>query len=68
VARRPNPHLSLAAGPHHCLGAALGRLLAQALFATLAARHPDACLAGPPVPRPWLTFRGLESLPVALGG
>jgi cytochrome P450 len=66
LARRPNPHLSLAAGPHHCLGAALGRLLAQVLFATLAARFPDASLAGRPVQRPWLTFRGLASLPVSL--
>ena len=64
--RRPNPHLSLAAGPHHCLGAALGRLLAQTCFGTLAARFPNARLAGPPVQRPWLTFRGLESLPVSL--
>ncbi|HXM56745.1 MAG TPA: cytochrome P450 [Candidatus Dormibacteraeota bacterium] len=68
LGRRPNPHLSLAAGPHHCLGAALGRLLAQTLFGTLAARHPDARLAGRAVQRPWLTFRGLESLPVALRG
>lgn len=66
LARRPNPHLSLAAGPHHCLGAALGRLLARSLVATLAARYPDVRLAGPPVQRPWLTFRGLESLPVRL--
>ena len=66
LARRPNPHLSLAAGPHHCLGAALGRLLAQVAFVTVATRFPDARLAGPPVQRPWLTFRGLASLPVSL--
>lgn len=63
--RRPNPHLALAGGPHHCLGAPLGRLLAQVLFTTLAARCPGMRLAGPPVQRPWLTFRGLASLPVA---
>jgi len=66
LGRRPNPHLSLAAGPHHCLGAALGRLMAQTFFGSLAARFPSARLAGPPVQRPWLTFRGLESLPVRL--
>jgi cytochrome P450 len=68
LGRRPNPHLSLAAGPHHCLGAALARILGQAVFGTLAARFPDARLAGPPVQRPWLTFRGLSSLPVSLRG
>jgi cytochrome P450 len=68
LGRRPNPHLSLAAGPHHCLGAALARLLGQTLFGTLAARYPDARLAGRPEQRPWLTFRGLRSLPVSLHG
>jgi len=68
LGRRPNPHLSLAAGPHHCLGAALARLLGQAVFGAVARRFPGARLAGPPVRRPWLTFRGLESLPVSLRG
>jgi cytochrome P450 len=68
LGRRPNPHLSLAAGPHHCLGAALARMLGQALFGTLAARFPDARLVSAPVQRPWLTFRGLRSLPVSLSG
>jgi cytochrome P450 len=68
LGRRPNPHLSLAAGPHHCLGAALARMLGRALFGALAARFPHARLAGPPVQRPWLTFRGLRSLPVSLRG
>lgn len=66
LGRRPNPHLSLVAGPHHCLGAALGRLMAQTLFATVARRLPRVRAAGPAVQRPWLTFRGLESLPIAV--
>jgi cytochrome P450 len=43
---RPNraEHLSLAFGPHFCLGAALARLEGEIVFATLVTRFPQARL------------------------
>ncbi|HVT75465.1 MAG TPA: cytochrome P450 [Acidimicrobiales bacterium] len=38
IARSPNPHLSFAAGVHHCLGAVLARLEATVVFERIAAR------------------------------
>jgi len=67
---RPNraEHLSLAFGPHFCLGAALARLEAEIVLATLVTRYPDARL------RPGrieygssAMLRSIKNLPVDLG-
>ncbi len=59
-------HLAFGKGPHFCLGAPLARLEAAVALSALAARFPDARLAGEPVYKPNVTLRGLASLPVAL--
>jgi cytochrome P450 len=43
--RNPNHHLSFAAGPHFCLGAAAGRAMARAALETLLTRWPDFAAA-----------------------
>ncbi len=61
-------HLSFGSGVHHCLGAALARLEAQAALSTLARRFPAAELDDEP--EAWngrIVLRGLDRLPVSLG-
>jgi len=56
-------------GPHYCVGAALARVEAQEAFAALMRRFPRMQVA-PGVTPEWVDnagFRGLRSLPVALG-
>lgn len=45
IDRRPNPHLSLGAGPHYCIGAAIGRLEIRVLLQVMLARidHLELC-------------------------
>ncbi|WP_246186897.1 cytochrome P450 [Microlunatus speluncae] len=57
-------HLSFAAGPHHCLGAALARLEAEIMFRLLLERLGDLRPAGEPRRRPTFVLRGLTSLPL----
>jgi cytochrome P450 len=65
LARRPNRHLAFGWGIHFCLGAPLSRLEATLAFRSLLARLPGLALASAaPRWRPWLFFRGLETLPV----
>jgi cytochrome P450 len=45
--RDPNHHLSFAAGPHYCLGAAAGRAVTRAALAALLTRWPDFDAARP---------------------
>lgn len=63
LARR---HLSFGHGVHRCLGAALGRVEAQAALAALAERFPDLALAGQPRRNNRIVLRGVETLPVTL--
>lgn len=58
--------LSFAAGPHHCLGAALARMEAEVMLAAVTRRWPRLRLADP-APAWWSSgpFRGLTSLTVA---
>jgi cytochrome P450 len=59
-------HLSFGHGVHHCLGAALARMEAQAVFAALAARFTRLELAAPPVRKPQIPLRGLAELRLTL--
>ncbi len=63
VTRTDIDHLAFAAGPHFCLGAALGRLVGQLAVGTLARELPNLRLAEDKVAwRPYPVFRGLRSL------
>ncbi|HZH75360.1 MAG TPA: cytochrome P450 [Archangium sp.] len=69
VRRKELRHQSLGMGPHYCVGAALARVEAQEAFAALLRRFPRMQVA-PGVTPEWVDnvgFRGLRSLPVALG-
>ncbi|MGW8765414.1 cytochrome P450 [Streptomyces sp. NPDC055815] len=59
--------LSFGAGPHFCLGSALGRMEAEVAFHALFARFPAIALAGKPLRTDRLALRGYVSLPVTLG-
>jgi len=65
--RPDNRPLSFGAGPHFCVGAALGRLGATVAFPALLRRFDRIGLAGEPVRRDSLTLRGYAHLPVHLG-
>ncbi len=62
-------HLAFGSGIHHCLGAALARLEGRVAMGTLIRRFPRLELA---TDRPaWngrLVLRGLDALPIAVGG
>jgi cytochrome P450 len=61
-------HLSLAFGPHFCLGAAMARLEGEVVFATLAERYPDARLVTDEIPYGGSAMlRAIQSLPTELG-
>jgi cytochrome P450 len=65
VTRTAIEHLAFAAGPHHCLGAALARLTGQLTIATLCGELPRLRLvAGEPAWAPYPVFRGLRALAV----
>jgi len=59
-------HLSFGAGIHFCLGAPLARLEARVAFTAMITRFGSIALDGMPVWRSGFTFRGLETLPVAV--
>jgi cytochrome P450 len=69
LSREPLSHLTLGAGPHYCLGAALARLQAIETLPRLFRRFPGLTLINPDPPwNPSTTFRGLLELPVRLRG
>ncbi|MFL6162113.1 MAG: cytochrome P450 [Jatrophihabitantaceae bacterium] len=64
--RPDNQHLAFSAGPHYCLGAALGRVEGRIALPRLLARFPDLALAAEPGARRALMLRGYDQLPVRL--
>ncbi|MER8029631.1 cytochrome P450 [Streptomyces bauhiniae] len=66
-ARTPNPHLSLGAGPHLCLGADFARLQLRVLYAEVLRALPELRLAGPVLPSGSGVTNGVTSLPVRAG-
>ena len=65
-ARADNHHLTFTAGPHYCLGAALGRLEGKVALPRLLSRFPSLALAADPGERRQLMLRGYDHLPVRL--
>jgi hypothetical protein len=66
--RADNRHLAFGHGIHFCLGAPLARLEGQVALGALVARFPQlAPGSGAPVWLDSLVFRGMRSLPVAVG-
>ncbi|MGW0547355.1 cytochrome P450 [Streptomyces altiplanensis] len=66
LGRTDNPHVSLGAGIHYCLGAPLARLELAASFGELLRRAPDMRLAEEPRWKPGFVIRGLRELRVEL--
>jgi len=69
VCRSEIRHLAFVAGPHYCLGAALGRTEGEIVLRSLAGRLPRLRLADPGQLR-WrdsMVVHGLERFPVELG-
>lgn len=64
VGRDPNPHLSFGFGQHFCLGAALARLEATAVFDKLLRRFSTFGLAGDVAPLRSTMIRGIKHMPV----
>lgn len=64
LARTPNPHLSLGAGPHLCLGADFARLQLRVLHEEVLRALPELRLAGPVLPSGSGVTDGVASLPV----
>ncbi|MGR8009272.1 cytochrome P450 [Streptomyces hypolithicus] len=66
LTRRDNPHVSLGAGIHYCLGAPLARLELGASFGELLRRGAGMRLVAEPVWKPGFVIRGLTELHVEL--
>lgn len=62
--RAGNHHYSFSAGPHFCIGAALGRAEVRLALPALLSRFPDLTLATEPGPRHHLMLRGYGRLEV----
>jgi cytochrome P450 RapN len=64
----PQPHLTFAFGPHHCMGSHLARLEVRLALATMIERFADLDLAIPAAQVDWATggmLRSARSLPLA---
>ncbi|MFJ6194908.1 cytochrome P450 [Micromonospora sp. NPDC092111] len=64
--RTDNRHLAFSAGPHYCLGAALGRAEGRLVLPRLLDRFPALTLATDPGERRQLMLRGYDKLLVRL--
>ncbi|MEV4846079.1 cytochrome P450 [Micromonospora matsumotoense] len=64
--RPDNRHLAFSAGPHYCVGAALGRAEGRLVLPRLLDRFPALALAAEPGERRQLMLRGHDRLPVRL--
>ncbi|MFI9007902.1 cytochrome P450 [Actinosynnema sp. NPDC053489] len=62
--RADNHHYAFGAGPHHCLGAVLGRVEGRIGLARLVTRFRAITLAEPPRPRDRFMLRGFDRLAV----
>jgi cytochrome P450 len=62
--RADNRQLAFSAGPHFCLGAALGRTEGRLIFPRILERFPDLSLADVPSGRRQYFMRGFEQMPV----
>ncbi|MFF7726961.1 cytochrome P450 [Streptomyces sp. NPDC008001] len=62
VTRADNPHISLGAGIHYCLGAPLARLELTASFGALLRRAPRLRLVAEPERKPGFVIRGFREL------
>ena len=67
LSRDPNPHVSLGAGIHYCVGAPLAQVEMEVAFAEFAARVRTFEVTADQLERlPSLVFRGVHSLPLAI--
>ncbi|MEU5951493.1 cytochrome P450 [Streptomyces sp. NPDC047525] len=66
IGRRPNPHIALGTGEHHCIGALLARTELKILFSELANSVASIELAAPPTRLGSIVVNGLKHLPVKL--
>ncbi len=66
IGRRPNPHVSFGGGPHFCLGAALARLEARTVFASLARRLASCEWNGSPARVAGGAVRAHASVPMSV--
>ncbi|MDJ0467023.1 cytochrome P450 [Streptomyces sp. H27-C3] len=66
LGRKDNPHVTLGAGIHYCLGAPLARLELATSFGELLRRAPGLRLAAEPERKPNFVIRGLKELLVEL--
>src|SRR5262249_1025639 len=64
LGRDPNPHATVGAGIHFCLGAPLARVELETSFRTLLENIPQMELAREPRWKPGYIIRGLEALDV----
>jgi cytochrome P450 len=66
IRRQPNRHLSLGAGEHFCLGAALAKAELRILYEELLRSTEHIELDGPPVLLGSIVVNGLQQLPVKM--
>jgi cytochrome P450 len=64
VLRDPNPHLAFGFGGHQCLGAALARMEARAMFEELLSKRPNMELVGEVVRMRATMVPGVKKMPV----
>jgi len=70
ITRQRIDHMSFGSGIHFCIGSALARSEAHAVFDTLCRRFPDMALAEPAEQLEWNPhpmFHGLSRLPIRFG-